>query len=211
MSLAEFVSTYGYAAVLAGTLLEGEGILLLAGFAAHQGHLSLELVLLLAFAGGTVGDQVFFWIGRHWGGLLLQRSPLARARTAHIGVLLKRWDAALVFGIRFMYGLRIAGPIAMGALGVSSVRFAVFNALGAAVWAVVIGGAGYLLGHTLQAWTGDIERYEGVIFWGALAAIAAALVAHRVAHCMRLRRLRRALQEESAQGDAIGAIGATTP
>jgi membrane protein DedA with SNARE-associated domain len=205
MTLVEFVSTYGYVAVLAGTLLEGESILLLAGFAAHQGHLSLELVLLVAFIGGTIGDQVFFWIGRRWGGQLLERSPLARARTARVGLLLQRWDAALVFGIRFMYGLRIAGPIAMGALGVSSTRFAVFNALGAAVWAVLIGGAGYLLGHSLQAWLGDIERYEGVIFWGALAAIALAFVAHRAVQSIKLRRLNRALRTKALQAAANAA------
>jgi membrane protein DedA with SNARE-associated domain len=192
MSLIEFVSAYGYLAVLLGTLLEGESILLLAGFAAHQGHLSLELVLLIAFIGGTAGDQVFFWVGRRWGGQLLERSPMLRARTACVGTLLKRWDAALVFAIRFIYGLRVAGPVAMGALGVNAGRFALFNALGAAVWAVVIGGAGYLLGHGLQAFMGDLDRYEGPIFAGALAAIALAFVVHRALHRLRIKRQRDA-------------------
>jgi membrane protein DedA with SNARE-associated domain len=192
VTLVDFVSAYGYAAVLAGTLLEGESILLLAGFAAHQGHLSLEVVLLIAFVGGTLGDQVFFWIGRHWGGLLLERSPLARARTARVAALLQRCDAALVFGIRFMYGLRIAGPVAMGALGVKAGRFALFNALGAAVWAVVIGGGGYLLGHSLEAFLGDLERYEGAIFGGALALIALAFLAHRALHHWKARQVQRA-------------------
>jgi membrane protein DedA with SNARE-associated domain len=191
MTLVEFVAAYGYAAVLAGTLLEGESILLLAGFAAQRGHLSLQLVLLVAFVGGTVGDQVFFWIGRHWGGLLLESSPMVRARTARVGELLKRWDAALVFAIRFLYGLRIAGPVAMGALGVNARRFALFNALGAAVWAVVIGGGGYLLGHGLEAFLGDLERYEGAILAGGLGAIVLGFLAHRVVHAVRMRRRAR--------------------
>ena len=182
MPLAEFVAAYGYAAVLAGTLLEGETILLLAGFAAHQGHLSLELVLLIAFIGGTTGDQVFYWIGRSWGATLLQHSPVARKRAAQVAVLLKRWDALLVFGIRFLYGLRIAGPVAMGALAFSARRFAVFNALGAAVWAVLVGGAGYLLGHGLQVFLGDVQRYESAVFWGGLAAIGLGFVVHRLVH-----------------------------
>ncbi|MEJ8838032.1 DedA family protein [Ramlibacter sp. AN1133] len=192
MSLIAFVGTYGYLAVLLGTLLEGESILLLAGFAAHQGHLSLELVLLIAFFGGAVGDQVFFWIGRRWGGLLLARSPMVRERTARVGALLKRWDAALVFGIRFLYGLRIAGPVAMGALGVNAGRFTLFNALGAAVWAVVIGGGGYLLGHSLEVFLGDLQRYEGAIFGGALAVAALGFLAHRGLQHVRAKRLRRA-------------------
>ena len=188
MTLVEFVSTYGYVAVLAGTLLEGESVLLLAGFAAHQGHLSIEAVLLIAFVGGTLGDQFFFWIGRHWGGLLLQRSPTIRSATRRVSELLQRWDAALVFCIRFMYGLRIAGPIAMGALGVRSGRFALFNALGAAVWAVLIGGAGYLLGHSLEAFLGDLERYESTIFWCAVGAVAIGFVGHLGLRALKLRR-----------------------
>jgi membrane protein DedA with SNARE-associated domain len=191
MTLIEFIAAYGYAAVLAGTLLEGETVLLLAGLAAHQGHLSLPLVLLVAFIGGTTGDQIFFWIGRRWGPALVERFPPARARAETVGLLLRRYDALLVFAIRFIYGLRIAGPIAMGALGLSAGRFAVFNTLGAAVWAVLIGGAGYLLGHTLAFVVGDIERYENVFAWGVVAAAVLAFVLHRLVHAVRTRAAAR--------------------
>lgn len=187
MTLAEFVSTYGYAAVLAGALLEGESVLLLAGFAAHQGLLSLHWVLLIAFAGGTVGDQVFYWIGRAWGTRLLVHFPRVQARVAQVGVLLRRWDAGLVFAIRFMYGLRIAGPIAMGTLGFDARRFAIFNALGAAVWAIVIGGAGYLLGHTVQKVLRDFEGYEGRVLWGAVAVVVAGFAITRLVRAVRVR------------------------
>lgn len=188
MSLIEFVAAYGYLAVLLGTLLEGETVLLLAGFAAHQGYLSIHWVLLIAFIGGTLGDQLFFWAGLRWGAALLQRFPSVRARSIRVGELLRRWDAALVFGIRFMYGLRIAGPVVMGALHFDPKRFAVFNALGAAAWALVIGGAGYVLGHSLEALLGDLAQYEAALLWGALAVLVAGALAHRVAHILRRRR-----------------------
>jgi membrane protein DedA with SNARE-associated domain len=38
MSFRQLVIDYGYLAVFIGCLLEGETILVLAGFAAHQGH-----------------------------------------------------------------------------------------------------------------------------------------------------------------------------
>lgn len=178
MTAAQWIEHYGYLAVFAGAFLEGESILVLAGFAAHQGYLDLRVVLLLAFAAGTLGDQAFFWLGRAWGPPLVQRlDALARA-ARRVAPLLRRHDALLIFGIRFMYGLRIAGPIVMGALGVMARRFAIFNVLGAAVWAPLIGGAGYLFGYTLQAWLGDVERYEGAI----LAAIAAGAVLLSLAH-----------------------------
>jgi membrane protein DedA with SNARE-associated domain len=197
MTLTEFVTTYGYLAVLAGALLEGESILLLAGFAAHQGMLSLPLVLLIAFVGGTVGDQGFFWLGRRWGGRLLERYPVLRLRTARVATLLQRWDAALVFGVRFMYGLRIAGPIAMGALGVSRARFFCFNMLGAAVWAVLVGGAGYLMGETLQMILGEIEGYESAVLWGIAGSVALFFALKRVLRIVRVLRLRAALRAQA--------------
>ena len=47
--IAAFIGTYGYFAVFLGTLLEGETILIIAGFLAHQGHFHLPLVILVAF------------------------------------------------------------------------------------------------------------------------------------------------------------------
>ena len=190
MTLAEFVHTYRDAAVLAGALLEGESVLLLAGFAAHQGLLAIHWVVLIAFFGGTVGDQIFFWAGRQWGTRLLDRFPRVQARVDQVGVLLRRWDASLVFGIRFMYGLRIAGPIAMGALGFAPRRFAIFNALGAAVWAVVVGGAGYLLGHTVDRVLREFEGYETRVLWGALAVVVLFVAVTRTVRALRARAAR---------------------
>lgn len=191
MTLIEFVTTYGYLAVLLGTLLEGETVLLLAGFAAHQGYLSIHLVLLIAFIGGTVGDQLFFWAGRSWGGALLDRFPSVRVRTIRVGELLRRWDAALVFAIRFLYGLRIAGPVAMGALHFDAKRFAIFNALGAAVWAALIGGAGYVLGHSLEALLGNLADYETALLWAALAVLVGGALVHRLNWLLRARAARK--------------------
>ncbi len=80
--------------------------------------------------------------------------------------MLHRWDAPLIIGIRFMYGLRIVGPIAIGNSGVAPWRFAFFNVVGAAIWAPLVGGLGYLFGHALEAMIGDLERFEevGLVF-----------------------------------------------
>jgi len=60
MPLDRLIDTYGYWAILVGTLLEGETILLLGGFAAYQGYLALPWVILAAFIGAFCGDQLFF-------------------------------------------------------------------------------------------------------------------------------------------------------
>jgi membrane protein DedA with SNARE-associated domain len=162
VSLPQLLTDYGYLAVFVGSLLEGETVLLLAGYAAHQGYLSLQWVVLLAFCGGTLGDQVFFHLGRRYGGALLRRFPRLARPAQRVDRLLLRFHAALIVGVRFMYGLRILGPIVIGMSGVPARRFMLFNALGAAVWAVLVTVLGFLFGRALQLLLADAEQYEAI-------------------------------------------------
>ena len=73
--LSDFVTHYGYWAVVVGCLLEGETLLVLAGFAAKQGYLSLPLVMALGAAMGAASDMAFFWLGRRHGAAVLARWP----------------------------------------------------------------------------------------------------------------------------------------
>lgn len=160
MNLPDLIETYGYAAVFLGAVLEGETVLLLAGFAAHRGYLSLPAVMMAAFLGGVAGDQLFFHLGRHFGPRLPERFPRLRSRLERVNALLRRHAIPLVLGMRFLYGLRTAGPTAVGMSGFSPWRFLMLNLVGALVWATVISGAGYLFGQALEWLSADLRRYE---------------------------------------------------
>lgn len=177
MSIAQFLSEYGYLAVFAGSLLEGESVLLLAGLAAQQGYLSLAYVIGVAFCGATLGDQIFYFLGRRAGQRLMANWPRMQARANVVLVLLQRYDAPLIVGVRFMYGFRILGPIAIGASNVPPLRFLAFNALGAALWAPLIAGAGYACGYALRSLFADMGYVEqiGVV---AVLCVAAGIGAH---------------------------------
>jgi membrane protein DedA with SNARE-associated domain len=179
MRLMDLLATYGYLAVLVGSLLEGESMLVLAGFAAHQGRLFFPAVLLIAFVAGTLGDQLFFWVGRAWGTALLRRFPAFERRAHRVRQMLHRHDALLIVCIRFLYGLRVVGPMAMGASGVAGRRFAAFNLLGAAIWAILVGGFGYLVAGGLEAALGDLGHYDNTIL-GLMLAVMVVAVAVRV-------------------------------
>lgn len=172
MHLSSLIAEYGYWAVFVGCLLEGETVLLLAGFAAHRGLLRFEHVAAVAFVASTLGDQVFFWIGRRHGDGLFQRYPRLAPLLARVRGLLARHHSALILGVRFLYGLRIAGPIAIGALQVPPLRFAWLNALGAAIWALLITALGYQFGNALQWLFDDLHRVEE---WVLAALVLAAL------------------------------------
>ena len=172
MSLPQILNDYGYWAVFVGSLLEGETILVLAGWAAFQGYLSLPLTVGIAFAGGTLGDQIFFWIGRFGGKPLLAKLPHSVARVARLNALLIRFDAPLIIGIRFMYGVRILGPIVIGSSQILPWRFAAFNIIGAAVWAPLIAGVGYLFGRSIEKLIPELNELQTI---GILAIICVAV------------------------------------
>lgn len=64
MTLSDLVGHYGYLAVAVGCVLEGETVLLMAGYAAHRGMLDLPGVMAVALASSFAGDQFWFWLGR---------------------------------------------------------------------------------------------------------------------------------------------------
>jgi membrane protein DedA with SNARE-associated domain len=181
MSLPDLLADYGYLAVFIGCLLEGETMLVLAGVAAQQGLLSLPVVVALAFVGGTLGDQIFFFIGRRYGQMLLEEWPRFAPAAQRVNTLLRRYDAWLIMGVRFMYGLRIAGPIAIGMSDVPALRFLTFNLLGAAVWAVLVSGVGYVFGQSLQWLIADLAHFEAI----ALVVIIVVAVLIAVVHRLR--------------------------
>jgi membrane protein DedA with SNARE-associated domain len=48
----------------------------------------------------------------------------------------------------------------MGASTLSATRFALFNALGAVLWAVVVGGIGWVFGQAAEQLLGDLRHLE---------------------------------------------------
>jgi membrane protein DedA with SNARE-associated domain len=66
-----FIGNYGYFALLNGTFLEGETILILAGLAARQGYLYLPWGIVVEFIGTLIGGQLFFFLGRGPVGFIL--------------------------------------------------------------------------------------------------------------------------------------------
>ena len=157
---------YGYWALAftlllenAGVPLPGETVLLLASFLAYsERQLSLPWIMVVATIAATLGDNLGFAIGYHGGRSLLERYQAIfriRKKTLMRGEeLFARYGATTVLFARFVFGLRIiAGPLA-GVLRMPWRKFLPFNALGAAVWVVVISGFGYLFG---EHWT-RLER-----------------------------------------------------
>jgi membrane protein DedA with SNARE-associated domain len=170
MSFEHLLETYGYLAVLIGAFLEGETIVVLAGLAAKLGHLELDGVILAAFLGTTIGDQLYFFIGRRYGKAILLRNPSWHAKAHRVDTLMNRWDIGLVLGFRFLYGLRVVAALAFGMSSIDARKFIVLNLIGALLWALIMGSAGYLFGHGVEWLRGNPDEQ-----WWVAAVILLAL------------------------------------
>lgn len=178
-SIEELLREYGYAFLFAGALAEGETAVALAGVAAHRGYLHLPAVIFVATMGAALGDQVCFQLGRWKGRDLLDARPNWSAKWEYFRCLSERWGTWLILGFRFVYGMRMAGAAAFGATDISTLRFSLLNLAGAILWACLLSGGGYLLGHTLETFLGDLSASEGWIFLTILLAGAALAIARR--------------------------------
>lgn len=114
MDLNTLISQYGYAALVIGSLAEGETVTLLGGVAAHQGLLKFPLVVLSVALGGMIGDQVLYLCGRRFGGKLLRRFSKHQDKIERAQKLIQRHPYLFVIGTRFMYGFRVIGPTLIG-------------------------------------------------------------------------------------------------
>jgi membrane protein DedA with SNARE-associated domain len=170
MVIAELIQTYGYMAVAVGTFLEGETVLILAGAAASRGHLSMPMLIAVAAVASFAGDQLFFHLGRRYGSRLLGRFPSLQRHTERARGLLERHHTPLILSIRFLYGLRIAGPMAIGMSGVAWPRFLVLNLTGAIVWAWAVATVGYWSGHAFAYLLAMVDADEA---WGLAVLLLA--------------------------------------
>ena len=74
--------------------------------------------------------------------------------------ILERYPVLLILGFRFLYGLRTVTPFALGTSRLPYLLFTVLNVIGAGIWAIAIGLAGFYFGHSVEIVLGEIKQYE---------------------------------------------------
>ena len=211
-SLMGYLTDYGYVALFFGVMLENAGVplpgetaLLAAGYLSSPeggGHFHVWTVILVAFAGASIGDNIGYWLGRTVirrrmeqgkGFLFLSRERLLKAETyfAKYGVL-------TVFFARFVALLRIVGGPAAGASGMKWPRFFAANVAGAIVWATII----TLLGHWAGGMWESLHQWLGRGSWVILGVVVLGVA---LWHLLPLLRRKSAVptMESSLVGPAV--------
>lgn len=178
MDINALIEQYGYAALVIGSVAEGETITLLGGVAAHQGLLKFPLVVAAVALGGMIGDQLLYFLGVRFGPTLLRRFSRHQKKIHRAQRLIQRHPYLFVIGTRFMYGFRIIGPLLIGASRLPPKIFLPLNILGAIVWALIFTTLGYLGGEVIGPWLHSLDQH--LRHWVWLLVVLALVVLVRL-------------------------------
>ena len=170
--LQQALVAYGPIAIFLGAAFEGQAAVIAGGFLAHQHLVALWVALSCAAAGSCLIDQGLFLAGRRF------RSTNFVIRTAQTPAFAKalgfieRYPVSYIFAFRYLFGLRMVSPIALGVTQIPALTFALLNAASALAWAAVFTGLGYWFGQTIET---TFSRYKNVEHRVVVAAVVLAV------------------------------------
>lgn len=185
--LKEYLELHGYWVLFVGTFLEGEAILLMAGFLAFQGYLDVVGVICTAWAGSFCGDQFYFYLGRLKGKGLLRRFHSIARKFREALKLIEKYGNLVAFISRFTYGFRIVLPIILGITNLAPRTFLWINLVSALTWAVAFSLGGYLFGKSASLLFDNVSNYEHYLVLALLVFICMAWCVHAY-HVWKLKK-----------------------
>ena len=197
----ELLSEYGYFIILLWTFLEGETIVIIAGWMSHSVGLEPWLIALSAFCGSFASDQVMFSLGKYKGESVLKYFPRIARNVDKAARLFKKYDTALILGFR--YGVRNVTPILLGISGVSHKKFFLLNFIGASVWAVTFTYGGLYVGKAFMRIMHTVGHGIFYVLIGIIA-VAGLLWIIRARHNVKLARevaARQKVERQTGQED----------
>jgi membrane protein DedA with SNARE-associated domain len=169
----ELFADYGYSVLFFGLLLEfialpfpGETTMAFAGFLSYTGKLDFATLILVAFAGTTIGMTITYFIGLKAGLPFIQRygkwfmfSPTKLAKTQR---WFEKYGSILIFIGYFIPGVRHFTGYFSGIIALPFRKFALYAYSGAAFWVVLFVGIGKVFG---PQWMGIFHLFELYALW----------------------------------------------
>lgn len=170
-----FAIIFAESGLFFGFFLPGDSLLLTAGVlsAKFPSTFPLWLVCLVTFIAAVAGDAVGYTFGRRVGTRLYERPDSGFFKRSHLEAAVsfyQRHGGKTIVIARFLPFVRTFAPIVAGAARMPYSRFALFNFMGAVIWAVGVTVAGYILGRSIPP--DVLDRYLYLII-GAVIMLSA--------------------------------------
>ncbi len=161
-----FLIVFVETGVVVMPFLPGDSLLFIVGAMCGVGLMDFPLAMGVLLAAAILGDQCNYSIGRFIGPKVFQwensrwfnRRAFEQAHNFY-----ERYGGVTIILARFMPFIRTFAPFVGGVAAMSRSKFTLFNVVGALVWVLGIGTAGYFFGNLpwVQA---NLEK----IIWGLI-------------------------------------------
>lgn len=131
-------------------ILPGDSLLFAAGLlASSTGKLELSILIPLLVGAALVGDNVNYWVGKHFSRFIKSKQRILFLKHEHIDqthAFYKAHGGKAVILARFMPIIRTVAPFVAGAGSMKYGKYLLFCVLGAVLWVTSLTLAGYFLG-----------------------------------------------------------------
>lgn len=145
-----FLIVFVETGVVVMPFLPGDSLLFIVGALAGVGLLSFPIACAVLIAAAILGDQCNYSIGRYFGPKVFQwensRFFNKKAFDQAHGFY-ERYGGITVILARFMPFIRTFAPFVAGVAEMGRAKFTMFNIVGALIWVLGIGSAGYFFGN----------------------------------------------------------------
>jgi membrane-associated protein len=173
----------------------GDLVVVLGAWYAVQGQISWTATFAATTAGAVAGAWVDWRVGAALGRSLERRAHrpsvvhrlLTEERLAAFEASYRRWGALLLVANRFFPGIRAFVFVAAGASGIPLATVLILGGISAALWNVLLLGAGALIARNADELVHLLDRYTRI----ASTVLAAAIVVWAAAWLLRRRAAHR--------------------
>ena len=157
----EFIRDWGYIALFLYSFGGGFVGLAIASVLSYSGDLNIYVCIIIAAISNFIGGQFLFFLARknkNYAKDMIKKYG-RKIDLAHL--LMKKYGSFVIFVQKYIYGIKTLVPLAMGITKYSALKFTIFNAMAAILWACVIGYASFTAGEFILNLSEDF-KYVGL-------------------------------------------------
>jgi membrane protein DedA with SNARE-associated domain len=153
---------------------------------AYRGQANLVVMILVGYFGIIIGDSIMFLLGRRFGTNVGSKpstgffsrivTPASRAR---VEGLFKKHGEKIVMVARFLPGIRTVTYFTAGSVGMSFVRFMVYDSIAALASAPIFVLLGYYFGENIESLLSRVASGERNVMIGIVAVVVIVVLFNR--------------------------------
>ncbi|MBD3840486.1 MAG: DedA family protein [Campylobacterales bacterium] len=159
----QLLHDWGYLILFLYSFGGGFLALAVAGVLSYTGDLNLFGSMTVAATANTIGDQFLFYIARN------NKEQAKNMMGKYHNYVVKTENMMIRFGSfailiqKYIYGIKTLIPLVIGLTTYDAKKFFFFNAMGAIIWAVVVGYLSFSLGQIVIDSLEEFKNYGLII------------------------------------------------